>query len=140
MQEFDIAKYLREHQLGSYAILNPYLDLKPLKEEEDETELDTVIPYEGPEHQLTGLGDGDEFEQEETIPEGEVEEGFGDEWDPANPQDMSHKFIGAKEDTEVLSKAIEALANAGLTLDQIKAFASTVENNPEALEQALAFE
>lgn len=140
MQEFDIAKYLREHQLGSYAILNPYLDLKPLKEEEEETELDTVIPYEGPEHQLTGLGDGDELEQEETIPEGEVEEGFGDEWDPANPQDMSHKFIGAKEDTEVLSKAIEALANAGLTLDQIKAFASTVENNPEALEQALAFE
>jgi hypothetical protein len=34
MKDFDIAKYLREHQLGSYGILNHYVDLKPLKEEE----------------------------------------------------------------------------------------------------------
>lgn len=34
MKNFDIAKYLREHQLGSYGILNHYVDLKPLKEEE----------------------------------------------------------------------------------------------------------
>lgn len=33
MKDFDIAKYLREHQLGSYGILNHYVDLKPLKEE-----------------------------------------------------------------------------------------------------------
>jgi hypothetical protein len=32
MENFDIAKYLREHQLGSYGILNHYVDLKPLKE------------------------------------------------------------------------------------------------------------
>lgn len=33
MKDFDIAKYLREHQLGSYGILNRYVDLKPLKED-----------------------------------------------------------------------------------------------------------
>jgi len=140
MQNFDIAKYLREHQLGSYGILNHYVDLKPLKEEaedykitvrqinpitfvvqvdwkygastvtaktaeeaaeikdrleqafaagkiqfpvqiaqyaekdglaeeETEVELNTEIPYEGPEHKLTGNGEGDEFEQAETVSE-----------------------------------------------------------------------
>ena len=34
MKDFDIAKFLRENQLGSYGILNHYVDLKPLKEEE----------------------------------------------------------------------------------------------------------
>ena len=71
MQNFDIAKYLREHQLGSYGILNHYVDLKPLKEVDDttEVELNTEIPYEGPEHKLTGNGEGDEFEQAETVSE-----------------------------------------------------------------------
>lgn len=140
MKDFDIAKYLREHQLGSYGILNHYVDLKPLKEEaedykitvrqinpitfvvqvdwkygastvtaktaeeaaeikdrleqafaagkiqfpvqiaqyaekdglaeeETEVELNTEIPYEGPEHKLTGNGEGDEFEQAETVSE-----------------------------------------------------------------------
>lgn len=71
MENFDIAKYLREHQLGSYGILNHYVDLKPLKEEDDttEVELNTEIPYEGPEHKLTGNGEGDEFEQAETVSE-----------------------------------------------------------------------
>ena len=71
MKDFDIAKYLKEHNLGSYGILNHYVDLKPLKEEDDttEVELNTEIPYEGPEHQLTGLGDSDEFEQAETVSE-----------------------------------------------------------------------
>lgn len=68
MQNFDIAKYLREHQLGSYGILNHYVDLKPLKEEDTtEVELNTEIPYEGPEHKLAG--DGTEFEQAETVSE-----------------------------------------------------------------------
>jgi len=69
MKDFDIVKYLKEHQLGSYGILNHYVDLKPLKEVEDEIELEKTIPYEGPEHQLTGNGGGDEFEQAETISE-----------------------------------------------------------------------
>jgi len=33
MKDFDIAKFLRENQLGSYGILNHYVDIKPLKEE-----------------------------------------------------------------------------------------------------------
>jgi len=36
MKDFDIAKYLKEHNLASYGILNHYVDLKPLKEEEGE--------------------------------------------------------------------------------------------------------
>jgi len=77
MKDFDIAKYLKEHQLGSYGILNHYVDLKPLKEEDDttEVELNTEIPYEGPEDKLTGLGDGDSFEQDEIVSEEEQLEG-----------------------------------------------------------------
>ena len=61
MKDFDIAKYLREHQLGSYGILNHYVDLKPLKEVE--------VPYEGADPKLTGMGDGDEFDQAQTVSE-----------------------------------------------------------------------
>ena len=35
MKDFNIAKYLKEHNLGSYGMLNHYIDLKPLKEDED---------------------------------------------------------------------------------------------------------
>lgn len=73
MDKFDITKYLKENQLGSYGILNHYVDLQPLKEEE-ETELDTVVPYEGPEDQLTGMGDGDTFEQDEIVSEEHLNE------------------------------------------------------------------
>ena len=71
MKDFDIAKYLREHQLGSYGILNHYVDLKPLKEVDDttEVELNTEIPYEGTDHKLTGNGEGDEFKHAETVSE-----------------------------------------------------------------------
>lgn len=70
MKDFDIAKYLREHQLGSYGILNHYVDLKPLKEEDKtEVELNTEIPYAGPNNKLTGNGEGDAFDQAETVSE-----------------------------------------------------------------------
>jgi len=36
MKDFDIAKFLRENQLGSYGILNHYVDIKPLKEENED--------------------------------------------------------------------------------------------------------
>lgn len=77
MKDFNIAKYLKEHNLGSYGILNHYVDIKPLKEEEDEVELNTEIPYEGPDQKLTGNGEGDEFDQAETVSENE----YGDESD-----------------------------------------------------------
>lgn len=76
MENFDIAKYLKEHQLGSYGILNHYVDLKPLKEEESEVELNTEIPYEGPEHKLAG--DGTEFKQAEIVSEYESDDYFVD--------------------------------------------------------------
>lgn len=139
MENFDIAKYLKEHSLGSYGMFNGYIDIKPLKEEE------TEIPYKGHDH-LTGNGEGDKFKQAETVSEEEMEEIHGGfNIDPSNPEDVSHKFIGqgpeASHNTEVLAKAIEALAKAGLTKDQMKAFASTIENDPETLELALqAFE
>lgn len=69
MAEFDIAKYLKEHSLGSFGKFNGYVDVQPLKEVEDEVELNTEIPYEGPEPKLTGNGEGDSFEQAETVSE-----------------------------------------------------------------------
>ena len=69
MAEFDIAKYLKEHSLGSFGKFNGYVDVQPLKEVEDEIELEKEIPYEGPEPKLTGNGGGDSFEQAETVSE-----------------------------------------------------------------------
>jgi hypothetical protein len=66
MKDFNIAKYLKENHLGSHAILGNYVDLHNLKEEE-ETKLDTEIPYEGPEHKLDGFGD--EFVQDKPVEE-----------------------------------------------------------------------
>jgi len=66
MKDFNIAKYLKENHLGSHAILGAYVDLHNLKEEE-ETKLDTEIPYEGPEHKLDGFGD--EFKQDSPVEE-----------------------------------------------------------------------
>jgi hypothetical protein len=66
MKDFNIAKYLKENKLGPHAILGGYVDLHNLKEEE-ETKLDTEIPYEGPEHKLDGFGD--EFQQANPVEE-----------------------------------------------------------------------
>lgn len=37
MKDFNLAKYLKEHNLGSHGILGNYVDLQALKEEVDET-------------------------------------------------------------------------------------------------------
>jgi len=66
MKDFNIAKYLRENYLGSHAILGNYVDLHALKEEE-ETKLDTEIPYEGPERKVDGFGD--KFKQTNAVEE-----------------------------------------------------------------------
>ena len=66
MKDFNIAKYLKENHLGPHAILGGYVDLHNLKEEE-EMELDTEIPYEGPERKVDGFGD--EFEQDNPVEE-----------------------------------------------------------------------
>jgi hypothetical protein len=66
MKDFNIAKYLKENKLGPHAILGGYVDLHNLKKEE-ETKLDTEIPYEGPERKVDGFGD--EFVQDSPVEE-----------------------------------------------------------------------
>ena len=57
MKDFNIAKYLREHQQGSFGILNHYIDLQPVKEDKDLGQQDAMPePYEGPEDPIDGLG------------------------------------------------------------------------------------
>jgi hypothetical protein len=68
MKDFNIAKYLKENKLGPHAILGGYVDLHNLKEEE-EMELDTEIPYEGPERKVDGFGD--KFKQTNAVEEAE---------------------------------------------------------------------
>ena len=71
MKDFNLAKYLRENYQGSFSMFQPYTDLNPLKEESEE-QLDTTVPYEGPDPHLDGMGS--DFEQEAP-----VEEAFGTE-------------------------------------------------------------
>lgn len=80
MKDFNIVKYLKENKQGAYGRFNGYVDLKPLKEEEenipaeDDSELDPdTVPYEAEEDQLTGLGDTDSFEQDDIVSENEEE-------------------------------------------------------------------
>ena len=55
MKDFNIAKYLKENYQGPFSMFQPYTDLNPLKEESEE-QLDTEIPYEGPDPHLDGMG------------------------------------------------------------------------------------
>lgn len=58
MKDFNIAKYLKEHNLGSHGILGKYVDLQALKEEEAGLGQQKAMkePYEGPEDPIDGLG------------------------------------------------------------------------------------
>ena len=58
MKDFNIAKYLKEHSLGSHGILGKYVDLQALKEEESGLGQQKAMkePYEGPEDPIDGLG------------------------------------------------------------------------------------
>jgi hypothetical protein len=58
MKDFNIAKYLKEHSLGSHGILGKYVDLQALKEEETNLGQQKAMkePYEGPENPIDGLG------------------------------------------------------------------------------------
>ena len=70
MKDFNIAKYLRENYQGSFSMFQPYVDLNPLKEESEE-QLDTTVPYEGPDPHLDGLGS----EYDQVAPVEEVVDG-----------------------------------------------------------------
>ena len=85
-KDFNIAKFLKENKLGSYGMLRNYVDLKPLKEDEDGAyDEQDEVPYQGSDDNLTGLGDEDSFEQEEIISEavGRVE------WEDLDHTDIS---------------------------------------------------
>jgi len=73
MKDFNLVQYLRENKQGSFGMLNHYVDLKPLKEEDQE------VPYPGPEDKLDGFGDS--FDQVEAIPELEKPENiYNNSW------------------------------------------------------------
>lgn len=78
MKDFNIAKYLKENNLGSHSILGAYVDLHSLKEEEDYGNNKPVdeVPYTGAEEKLDGFGD--EFDQVEPV--SEVEDGEENPW------------------------------------------------------------
>lgn len=57
MKQFDIAKYLRENYEGPFKTFQPYVDLNPLKEDEDLGQQEAIPePYEGDGHPIDGLG------------------------------------------------------------------------------------
>jgi hypothetical protein len=66
MKDFNIAKFLKENHLGPHGILGKYVDLHALKEESEE-QLDTEVPYKGPDPKLDGFGD--KFDQAQTVSE-----------------------------------------------------------------------
>jgi len=66
MKDFNLAKYLKENYQGPFSMFQPYVDLNPLKEESEE-QLDTEIPYKGPDPHLDGMGS--DFEQAEPVEE-----------------------------------------------------------------------
>ena len=115
MKDFNIAKYLKENHLGSHAILGAYVDLHNLKEEE-EVELDTEIPYEGPEHKLDGFGD--EFVQDSPVEEaGKEDKGISDDRFAAAGGDSIKFAIKSLMDIGVDGKKI-----AQFVVDTIRAF------------------
>lgn len=114
MKDFDIAKYLREHQLGSYGVLNHYVDLKPLKEES------------------MNDGLGGEYDQAETV----SEDADLEEFSPELPMDTS-KFIGklprSVQAQSSVDKVMQVLKSAGISREDIKAFVMAVRTDPDAL-------
>jgi hypothetical protein len=75
MNDFNIAKYLKEHNLGAHGILGNYIDLQALKEASDDdlwkgAKMDNQkVPYEGPDTKL----DGDSLEFDQVDPVCELE-------------------------------------------------------------------
>lgn len=78
MKDFNIAKYLKENNLGPHGILGNYVDLQPLKEEDDYGNNKPVdeVPYVGADEKLDGFGD--EFDQVDPV--SEVDDGEENAW------------------------------------------------------------
>ncbi len=107
MKDFNIAKYLRENYQGSFSMFQPYVDLNPLKEESEE-QLDTEIPYKGPDPHLDGMGS--DFEQAEPVEEGNLSEDATMRFDVSDPESSEDAFewiLDNVSDTEDIVKSEE---------------------------------
>lgn len=98
MQHFDIAKYLREHQQGSFGILNHYIDLKPLKEEREEI-FDKSDPESG-EDALEWILDNIEGPDKDRILD-KIQIYDRDNVRDAEPEDIVDMINGVIEDHEI---------------------------------------
>lgn len=98
MQHFDIAKYLREHQQGSFGILNHYIDLKPLKEEREEI-FDKSDPESG-EDALEWILDNIEGPDKDRILDN-IQIYDKDKVRDADPEDIVDMINGVIEDHEI---------------------------------------
>jgi hypothetical protein len=107
MKDFNIAKYLRENYQGSFSMFQPYVDLNPLKEESEE-QLDTEVPYKGPDPHLDGLGS--EYDQVAPVEEGNLSEDATmrfDMSDPESSEDALEWILDNISDTEDVVKSEE---------------------------------
>lgn len=107
MKDFNIAKYLKENYQGPFSMFQPYTDLNPLKEESEE-QLDTEIPYKGPDPHLDGMGS--DFEQAEPVEEGNLSEDATmtfDMNDPEASEDALEWILDNISDTEDVVRSEE---------------------------------
>ena len=117
MKDFNIAKYLKENYQGPFSMFQPYTDLNPLKEESEE-QLDTKIPYKGPDPHLDGMGS--DFEQAEP-----VEEAF-DEEHQAHNRMMSLIDTDLEAKLPMINKAVNIARTRGLNDKAIFTMLSTL--------------
>lgn len=116
MKDFNIAKYLRENYQGSFSMFQPYVDLNPLKEESEE-QLDTTVPYEGPDPHLDGLGS----EYDQVAP---VEEAFGEEQEKHDRMmGLAHKYF--EKISPIVKDTIDNLRADGFNDQDIIDFLAT---------------
>ena len=107
MKDFNLAKYLRENYQGPFSMFQHYTDLNPLKEESEE-QLDTEIPYKGPDPHLDGMGS--DFEQAEPVEEGNLNEDATMTFDMSDPESSEDAFewiLDNISDTEDVVKSEE---------------------------------
>jgi hypothetical protein len=107
MQDFDIAKYLRENYEGPFKTFQPLANLPALKEE-SEKQLATEVPYEGPDPHLDGMGS----EYDQVAP---VEEEYG----PDTEQGQFDRMMGMIDRTletqlPKIKKAVDKARQMGL--------------------------
>lgn len=127
---FNIAKYLKEHNLGSHGILGKYVDLHGLKEDKDLGQQDAMPePYEGPEDPIDGLGGELDRDMDVSMNEEENNE-------KENHDEMSKEYVSWLEKNNLPERsADELLYKSGIELtDDQKKYLQTFINRWEKAE------